>query len=157
MNVKETIEKPIEKLFEDVKRCQKWVRILLVGLTVLLLVSVAVIITLAVTREKPEETVSEPLTAWPEVALTEGVLPFSGGTIQSVSVTDGVVRVFYEGVTLTDVKKYLSDSGLSFSKEQPYLASLDDRLVILTGNGDGEFSLVIAACGSEGNTESGAK
>ena len=82
-------------------------------------------------------------TDWRDSPLLDGVDAFSGGSELSASVSDDVVRVFFEHVNPEDVAGYRSASGLAFTEESPFVAEYAGRLVILTYDGESKLSFVI--------------
>lgn len=145
MRNQKTVEHPIEKLFDNFEHWKKWGAVLFAGVVALLLAAIVIIIVLISSRGKlAAEESKEPLLEWPEIELTEGIPQFPTGTFRGGSTDDGVVRLFYEDVSADALAAYMKSSGLSFSEKAPYIASVGDRLIILTRNGAGDLSIVIA-------------
>ena len=80
---------------------------------------------------------------WRDAPLLDGIPVFAGGNELSASVTDDVLRVFFENVTPDAVAGYRSDSGLAFTEKSPFVAEYAGRLVILTYDGESKLSFVV--------------
>lgn len=139
------IRQKLTTVRERFLQCPKWARIaLLCGCVIILclLILVGVLAARGEAGEVSDAPGKDPV--WPEVALTEGIHPPESWTLLSASESEDVVSVFFEGVTNGELGRYMASSGLSFSEKAPYIASTGDRLVILTHDGNGNLSIVIA-------------